>query len=148
MFLESKELPEQVSELADMHGDMTIAFYDRVEKQIILGAQPEYLDWEAEAGDNDRWRARIKAMGKDRKRYLELYPPPSYDGYDTMLSFTQQLPEGEYKRTLQVILRGQKPFRNFKDYLADTPSRDDFFAYRQRETEQYYWEEIREFEEE
>ena len=68
MFLESKELSEQVRELADMHGDMTIAFYDRVEKQIILGAQPEYLDWEAEAGDNDRWRARIKAMGKDRKR--------------------------------------------------------------------------------
>ena len=47
MFLESKELCEQVSELADKHGDTTIAFYDRVEKQIILGAKPEYLDWEA-----------------------------------------------------------------------------------------------------
>ena len=47
-----------------------------------------------------------------------------------MQSFTEQLPEGEYKRTLKVILRGRKPFRNFHDYLADTPYRDDFFAYR------------------
>ena len=47
VFLESKELPEQVSELAHMHRDMTVTFYDRVEKQTILGAQPEYLDWEA-----------------------------------------------------------------------------------------------------
>ena len=85
-------------------------------------------------------------MAKDRKRYLELYPPPSHDGYDTMQSFTAQLPDGNFKDTLKVILRGQKPFRNFKDYLAETPYRDDFFAYQQREAEQYYWREIREFE--
>ena len=44
MLLESKRLSEQVSELADIHGDMTIAFYDRVDKQIILGFQSAYLD--------------------------------------------------------------------------------------------------------
>ncbi len=47
-----------------------------------------------------------------------------------------------------MILSGQKPFRNFKDYLGETPFLAQFHAYRDGRIAADYQEQIRYFEEE
>ena len=88
-------LREQLNDLAQMHAQNMVAFYDRREKRIFLDIDPEEMDWEEKEGDIDRSKKQVAAMEGDSERYLPLFPPDSRSGYRIMQTFVEELPEGE-----------------------------------------------------
>ena len=79
----------------------------------------------------------------DPEDVLEVPPFDSSDGYRMMEAFAESLDEAEVARTLLDALDRPKPFRRFKDALAEFPAtREAWFAYRaeqiKRLAEDYY----------
>ena len=64
--------------------------------------------------------------------WLAVDPISSSDGYRIMLDFVFKLPHGAYRERLEHALDGPRPFRRFKDALAEDPQqREAWFAFHE-----------------
>ena len=67
---------------------------------------------------------------EDADRFLAIQPMDSWESFQIMEDFLDELPEGEGCRALSRALRLPRPFRCFKDTLMDFPSlRERWFKY-------------------
>lgn len=88
--------------------------------------------------DRRRDQTRSREYLGNPDRYLRITEQDSRDGYRTMAGFVAQLPESKYKYKMEAALEGQKPFRNFKGQVDNSPHRQEWFDYkRQRELDGY-----------
>lgn len=71
-------------------------------------------------------------------RYIAVDPIESHRAFRIMEDFVDQLADAGLARRLDQALRQRKPFRRFKDVLADHPAqRDDWFAFEHAALERY-----------
>ena len=64
--------------------------------------------------------------------WLAVDPISSSDGYRIMLDFVFKLPQSAYRERLEHALDGPRPFRRFKDALADDPQQcEAWFAFHE-----------------
>jgi hypothetical protein len=67
---------------------------------------------------------------RDNDRYIAVEPIESHRAFRIMEDFVGQLADAGLARRLDHALRQHKPFRRFKDVLADHPvQRDDWFSF-------------------
>ena len=110
---------DQVCVALDDHGPTTW-FVDRSNGDVFpvsdgFGDDPEFS---------------YDKVEEDPERYCEIIPIESRDGFALMEEFTLNLNEGEARRSLERALRMRKPFRCFKDTLADFGDvRDAWFEF-------------------
>ena len=65
------------------------------------------------------------------KRYLPIDGIESNKSFRVMESFTENLPEGQCRRSLTGTLNSRKPFANFNNTLQDFPEqREAWFAHQ------------------
>lgn len=84
------------------------------------------------AGQEDGSEEPEDEEWEDPARFLVIEPMDSHHGFGLMEAFAEQLPEGEARRALARALRLPKPFRSFKDTLADFPDeRERWFKFHQ-----------------
>lgn len=75
-------------------------------------------DMEMDDEDMPNW---LRAIKENPKRFYEVPPIPSYMSYDFMKDFVEEEVSGEVQDVLADALEGRKPFRRFKDAIADYP---------------------------
>ena len=70
------------------------------------------------------------------KRFITIEPVPSEEGFELMVDFIDQLPEGVAAERLTRALEGRSPFRHSKDALFEYPElREAWFKFHE---EAYY----------
>ncbi|MDY6954771.1 MAG: UPF0158 family protein [Thermodesulfobacteriota bacterium] len=68
---------------------------------------------------------------EDEDRYFPIAPITSDEGYEIMQDFAALEQSDEVRGHLISALEGKKPFRRFKDALADYPDTEEkFYAYK------------------
>ena len=111
-----------MAEALESHLDEGAWVVDLESGEVILAAYGESIDDDAEGEDAEPW--------EESGRYLEIRPIESHEGFQIMEDFVEELPEGEGCRALDRALRLPRPFRCFKDTLADFPDlRERWFKY-------------------
>ena len=93
----------------DQSGTQT-GFLDRETGEVLL------IMWEIMHEEMEEEADRIE---EDRERYIRITPISPREGFRIMEEFVETLPDGEERRILDTVLRGAKPFRNFKEALFD-----------------------------
>ncbi len=72
-------------------------------------------------------------LDENPDRFLAVETMPSSEAFGIMEDFVDSLPDGKEKRVLEKALSWKKPFRNFKDALAEMGSlRDEWFAFHDK----------------
>lgn len=93
-----------------------------------------YLDTESGAVllDHDENGELIEAMTED-PRYIRIEQIFSYEAFDVMENFVEELGDKHVAQRLARALSGRKPFRAFKDALCDHPDvRAAWFEFEQQ----------------
>jgi Uncharacterised protein family (UPF0158) len=88
---------------------------------------------ERQFGDFDQqaWEEDIKAIRKERKKYLEIERMTSQEEFGLMEEFVDLVDQKRLREQLQQVLSRPKPFRNFKVELEQAgPYREKWFAFR------------------
>ena len=68
---------------------------------------------------------------ENEDRYFSIEPITSHEGYEIMQDFAASVESDEIRGHLFDVLERKKPFRNFKDTLADYPDIEkDFYEYK------------------
>jgi hypothetical protein len=71
-------------------------------------------------------------LENDATHWVAVDPISSSDGYRIMQDFVVKLPHGAYRERLEHALDGPRPFRRFKDALAEDPQqREAWFAFHE-----------------
>jgi hypothetical protein len=81
--------------------------------------------------DQEAWEEDIKAIRKEKKKYLEIEKMPSGEEFALMEEFVDLVDQQGLREKLRQILSRPKPFRNFKAELDQAgPYRDKWFEFR------------------
>jgi hypothetical protein len=95
-------------------------------------ASPHYIDLlkgEVVSPDMDDAISHEDLDNEDR--YLAIDPITSHEGYDMMQDFAASVESDEIRHHLFGALEGKKPFRKFKDALAQYPDQEQrFYEYK------------------
>lgn len=73
---------------------------------------------------------------KEGHRVLRIEPLPSRVLFRIMEDFANSLPEGQEKEKLLMSLRYRKPFSSFKQTLAYTSQRENWFAFKEKQMQE------------
>lgn len=73
---------------------------------------------------------------KDGHRVLRIEPLPSRVLFRIMEDFANSLPEDQEKEKLLMSLRYRKPFSSFKQTLAYTSQRENWFAFKEKQMQE------------
>lgn len=73
---------------------------------------------------------------EDGHRVLRIDPLPSRVLFRIMEDFANSLPEGQEKEKLLMSLRYRKPFSSFKQTLAYTNQRENWFAFKEKQMQE------------
>jgi len=86
-------------------------------------------------GDLDELREQ---MDEDPDRFCRIQPIHSSEGFQLMEDFIDTLKDDKIQNDLARAINRSKPFRNFKDTLADYPDvRQQWFTYHHSRMEQF-----------
>jgi len=111
-----------VAEALEGHLEESAWVVDLETGEVILAQFGEAIDEDADEEDAEPW--------EESGRYLAIQPMESHEGFRIMEDFVDELPEGEGCRALDRALRLPRPFRCFKDTLADFPAlRERWFKF-------------------
>jgi hypothetical protein len=112
--------PGDLAEALESHMDEASWLLDLESGEVVFAGSeavtgmPEDEDWD------------------DPDRFLSIQPMDSWESFQIMEDFVDELPEGEGCRALSRALRLPRPFRCFKDTLCDFPSlRERWFKYHE-----------------
>lgn len=73
---------------------------------------------------------------EDGHRVLKIEPLSSRVLFRIMENFANSLPEGQEKEKLLISLRYRKPFSSFKQTLAYTSQRENWFAFKEKQMQE------------
>lgn len=106
---------------------------------------PEWMEDEVKAA-REVLRAFGELPGQDEldqdaiepDRYVSIEQIPSHEAFQFMEDFVEALPDSRAAEQLVRALRGNKPFRRFKDALLDFPlERERWFEYESKQRREY-----------
>ena len=81
--------------------------------------------------DEEPWEEDIKAVKKNKKKYLEIEKMPPQEEFEVMEAFARQVAEDLLRDKLLWLLSRPKPFRHFKAELDQAgPYREKWFAFK------------------
>lgn len=118
-----------------------------IPKSILEGGLYDF-DEEEEGGEEDEdmkddlFYQDMKHIHKDWEKCLTIEPPESNIAFGYMEEFVNHLPEGRLKTALFNALSRQKPFGNFNAIIHQSDAREDWFAFKQKNMEQYVAEKL------
>ena len=89
-------------------------------------AESSHPDWE-----HDLVRDALRIENDVSKRYIEVPPADSGEGYRDMEEFAVTVADAHLRESLHTVLRRPKPFRRFKDVLSDDlAEREQWFKFQ------------------
>lgn len=89
------------------------------------------------------WGDQIKKVQDNESDYIKIEVLQSYESYDIMEDFVEQLPNSRLKFDLEDALQKRKPFQNFKYIVDNSDVRQDWFDFKQSELEKIVERRIR-----
>ena len=83
--------------------------------------------------DSDDFAQISAQIAAEPTRYEQVNPIASFEGYRIMQEFIETLYEGRARENLQKAIQGPKPFRRYKDTLAQYPKmREQWHAFHDK----------------
>lgn len=94
-----------------------------------VAAIPDELMSALEEGESceglPAWELQLLPQAKEifggSERYEEIPTRPSYEGYNLMVEFSEEVKSHKIRRELSIALDGKGAFRRFKNVLRDYP---------------------------
>lgn len=77
----------------------------------------------------------LKKVKKNKKDYIKIEPLQSFESFEIMENFANQIPDNLLQSKLQDILHQRKPFQNFKNTIDHSDFRQDWFDFKKIELE-------------
>jgi hypothetical protein len=101
---------------------------------------PEWLDDPESFEDTtgEKWEDTFKFETWDK--VITIHPPDSDESFEIMEDFAEYKATGRLQQQLFDALNRKKPFRNFKNLIDNSDSRQDWFDYKQLRLEERAWE--------
>jgi len=81
----------------------------------------------------------LKLKHPSWKNCIDIEPLESYESFQIMESFVEQVPDLNLRQQLINALNRRKPFANFKNLIDYSAYRQDWFDYRQAKLEKYVY---------
>lgn len=78
------------------------------------------------------------------EKCIVVNPMDSHDSFQIMERFTEKVDDLRFQNQLYNILNNRRPFANFKQLIENSDYRQDWFDFRDQQTELYVWEMISE----
>jgi Uncharacterised protein family (UPF0158) len=72
----------------------------------------------------------LAELENNAEHYIKIEPMESYESFQIMEDFAEQLQDTKFQNKLQNILTRKKPFREFKSAIDNSDYREDWFAFR------------------
>jgi hypothetical protein len=103
-------------------------------------AMPEWLDDPESFEDTtgEKWEDTFKF--ETWKQVITIDPPESHESFEIMEDFAEHKATGRLQQQLFDALNRKKPFRNFKNLIDNSDSRQEWFDYKQLRLEERAWE--------
>lgn len=73
---------------------------------------------------------------------ISVDPPESRESFRTMERFAHQLDNKKLQKQLVNALEKRSPFANFKNVIDESEYRAQWFAFKQKQLEEYVWQNI------
>ena len=134
-------IPEEaVREIAEMLDSGHVCYLNPDTNETVFTLNPGSWDYYEESEDDARELEKVDSW----ERRIKLSPPESFESFQFMESFIDELPENEslLRNKLISALSHSHPFARFKAAIGSCPYRQEWFAYRQKCLEAYVREEI------
>jgi len=124
---------ETVREIAEMLDCGHVCYLNPDTNETVFIPNPASWEYFEEPDMVDSWERRIK-----------LAPPESFESFQFMESFIDELPENEsiLRNKLISALSHSHPFARFKAAIDNCPYRQEWFDHKQRCLEKYVRDEI------
>ena len=124
---------ETVREIAEMLDCGHVCYLNPDTNETVFIPNPASWEYFEEPDMVDSWERRIK-----------LDPPESFESFQFMESFIDELPENEsiLRNKLISALSHSHPFARFKAAIDNCPYRQEWFDHKQRCLEKYVRDEI------
>lgn len=88
--------------------------------------------------DEYGYKEELRQLDKHFLSYREIPRPQSYDNFEMMTGFTEQLDNEGLKERLRAALSKRKPFQGFKLVINDAgPYRQLWFAYKEEQLKRW-----------
>ena len=131
---------ETVREIAEMLDCGHVCYLNPDTNETVFALNPGSWDYYEESEDNARELEKVDSW----KRRIKLTPPESFESFQFMESFIDELAESEsiLRNKLISALSHSHPFARFKAIIDNCPYRQEWFAHKQRCLEKYVRDEI------
>lgn len=142
-----EKIPEKfqktISSIADSISASFICFLNLDTLEVeelpeVLVDDPE--EFESITGENyESWNTKHENW----EHCIEIRPLVSHDSYKIMELFVEEVDDEKFKNRLQYALNNRKPFAHFGGLIDDSEYRQDWFDFRQKQLEQFVWQQIK-----
>jgi hypothetical protein len=99
---------------------------DPTEYRMLTGIDEDDLNLEHDNWDN----------------CITVEPPESRESFRIMERFVNRIDDKKLQKLLVNALEKRRPFANFKNVIDDSEYREQWFAFKQRQLEEYVWQNI------
>ncbi len=134
-------IPEEtLREIAEMLDCGHVCYLNPDTKDTVFALNPGSWDYYEESEDDARELEKVDSW----ERRIKLTPPESFESFQFMESFIDELPESEsiLRNKLISALSHSHPFARFKAVIDGCPYRQEWFAHKRRCLEKYVRDEI------
>ena len=90
------------------------------------------IDFDSEYVDIENWEEDKNELEMNWRKYYEIEPMPSREGFMVMEEFIDKVNEKNLKEQLIRALNKRKPFQNFKYEVENSNYREQWFKYRMK----------------
>jgi len=142
-----EKIPEKyqkpISSIADSLTASFVCFFNPETLEIeelpdVLIDDPE--EFESITGENyETWNTKHENW----EHCIEIRPLVSRDSYQIMELFVEEVDNEKLQQKLRYALDHRKPFANFGRLIDNSEYRQDWFDFRQKQLEQYVWQQIK-----
>ena len=131
---------ETVREIAEMLDCGHVCYLNPDTNETVFTLNPSSWDYYEESEDDARELEKVDSW----ERRIKLTPPESFESFQFMESFIDELAESEsiLRNKLISALSHSHPFARFKAIIDNCPYRQEWFAHKQRCLEKYVRDEI------
>ena len=108
-------------------------YYNSKTEEII--SVPNFSKFPDEEDFKEAFSDNLDKVENHKADYIKIETLESYESFEIMEFFVEQLPDKNLKSDLENVLASKKPFQNFKHKIENSYFRQNWFDFKQSELE-------------
>lgn len=133
------ELSEKIiTEIASELELGMFVFYNKRTHEVV-----SHPDMDSPYVEPELWQDAVDKVNNDLKNFIGFEPMDSPLAFKMMANFATTVEDESSRNHIFSILENRKPFRNFNEYIHNSPYRQAWFDFKAETYRDYVREEVR-----